>query len=1173
MTRARKLYITIKLPNNSEKYLQFHCEYVEYGFYYVVPMSMIFDQIFDEGHRSYVLQKEGSGEKFILDPTVLPVILPDNSYALSQFGVNICQLNKSKETIFNLVPREGIHLFFKLLFINFLENSYVNHSLAVEVNLLSAGIKNNLLIDVTLVFMRDGHVEVEKYPLNGWKSIFESLTRQKIVYRNPLNELKEVDVKAVTSSPDTFLATNGEVLYTKTCMIFEISDRFNNGAPATELIESFKTSLTRVGEQQLNGLMTLLSKMPNIVSSNAIYAPYMPLIQSSGYGKSKITDELLKIYPGVSMVFRNPDDSGYPRQPNWVNNFQRYIYAALNDVFPVDEDMYYNSNPSRYASGRFLLGLFRILQSYFRQFSRIYQSNQHDRAAAIRTIGEHFMSNNSNWLEELNFEESSALSMGIVVQYISRLLKPSTNDMSNDDSIFVGFTKEDVRIAFSEARNIPFLIFMDELACFDGNAAPGRLSGVHVVRRALHLLENPRLFVVAIGTNSDSWDFSPAIRDNSLRYPVRKNLLAPAWLSGNGDIFFNELELHRLEFDRDLLMNRNYMKVLLTMGRPLWSSIAIESVISSARIKLINGNRYSKESLMSYLLCRACMRISPSSVLTRTLVRSHMATVHFIDTDARSMKISYPSEPVLAIASRQILQGRETRSSAFRALAAFTQRQVVDRGRLVEAIHEHMVLFAIDDTRPCNDEYHLDNSGYSGALEKVLGCQSYLLAIDFSNVEERNENVHRERVNRNPNGIVVDPQSYLVIKVESFLKSLFGPENFEAIASMLPNREQLLNGYINATHFINFEESEEICNYFGENKREFKIDRALLKLLLMRFCALVLPAGQYGLDFILPVLLATPEGQRPVYSYIGFQSKSSMDFSQFEAVAKTNMHYNLRKCCGVGGCAQGVCQGGSGCYTDEEFSLITEDQLIILMSLDSHGLKKSLEKLTVYHKLYSHSTMRNPVTTTEPGAAPARPATQRRDTEVLKRNAIERARSIWRTNLLANADVRSVRKYPKMKSFNHTKPSLIVKKTFASNFENVNIVRPEFGTPITVQRMVWEGRNDRPQQALTCIVSHDLLNHRHLLDSIGSCRDVKNMVNDQNSVFTDVPKLHLDLVVDSCVNGSFSAFDQFNPHLRAARGLSPLSNPLEILPNYNSEKVSESIDRCIHRNSGLGEPL
>lgn len=34
-----------------------------------------------------------------------------------------------------------------------------------------------------------------------------------------------------------------------------------------------------------------------------------------------LPDELLKIYPGVSMVFRNPDDKGYPK--NWVNSVLR----------------------------------------------------------------------------------------------------------------------------------------------------------------------------------------------------------------------------------------------------------------------------------------------------------------------------------------------------------------------------------------------------------------------------------------------------------------------------------------------------------------------------------------------------------------------------------------------------------------------------------------------------------------------------------------------------------------------------------------------------------------------------------------------------------------------------------------------------------------------------------
>ena len=408
----------------------------------------------------------------------------------------------------------------------------------MDVNSLRAEIKSNLLIDITLVFTKDGHTDVEKYPLNGWKAILESLTKQRIVFRNHLNERKEINTKAETGSNETFLATDGEVIFTKTCMIFEVSDRVNNSIPDNSLTKSFKAKLTRVGEQQLNGLKTLLSKMPNIILQNNIYAPYMPLIQSSGYGKSKITDELLKTYPGVSMVFRNPSDRGYPRQADCVLNFQRYIYDAPIDVFPIEEDACFRSLAIYYPSGRFLLGLFRVMQSYFRQFSRIYRSNQHDRVAAIRSIGEHFMSNNSNWLEDLSFDGSSALTMGTLVQYISRLLKPLNNDMSNDSFIFVGFTKEDVRVALPEGQNFPFLILMDEIACFDGNAAPGRLSGVHVVRRALHFFKNPRLFVIGIGTGCDSWDYAPAVRDRSLRYPDRKNFLAPVWLSGNGDIFF-----------------------------------------------------------------------------------------------------------------------------------------------------------------------------------------------------------------------------------------------------------------------------------------------------------------------------------------------------------------------------------------------------------------------------------------------------------------------------------------------------------------------------------------------------------------------------------------------------------------------------------------------------------
>ena len=47
----------------------------------------------------------------------------------------------------------------------------------------------------------------------------------------------------------------------------------------------------------------------------------IPLMKGKKSMLKPLPDELLKIYPGVSMVFRNPDDKGYPK--NWVNSVLR----------------------------------------------------------------------------------------------------------------------------------------------------------------------------------------------------------------------------------------------------------------------------------------------------------------------------------------------------------------------------------------------------------------------------------------------------------------------------------------------------------------------------------------------------------------------------------------------------------------------------------------------------------------------------------------------------------------------------------------------------------------------------------------------------------------------------------------------------------------------------------
>ena len=182
----------------------------------------------------------------------------------------------------------------------------------------------------------------------------------------------------------------------------------------------------------------------------------------------------------------------------------------------------------------------------------------------------------------------------------------------------------------------------------------------------------------------------------------------------------------------------------------------------------------------------------------------------------------------------------------------------------------------------------------------------------------------------------------------------------------------------------------------------------------------------------------------------------------------------------------------------------------------------------------------------------------------LNETRLKGAWSIWRTNLLQNADARSCSKVSKMKSFNHTKTEFNCEKTFASNFENVNIVRPEFGTRLLFREMVWEGRNDRPQQVLTYSFSW-------LCKTTVICLIVS--VHVEMLKIWSMTKTQCSLMFLSYIwfSGWFVCqwiifrVRSIQSTFESCTWTPPLSNPLEILPNYNSEKVSESIDRCIHQ--------
>lgn len=71
------------------------------------------------------------------------------------------------------------------------------------------------------------------------------------------------------------------------------------------IFESFKAKLRNKGKSQLIILEKRLLTHSNASrSSEVFYAPITSLFQSSGHVKAKLCVELLRMYPGLYLVFR-----------------------------------------------------------------------------------------------------------------------------------------------------------------------------------------------------------------------------------------------------------------------------------------------------------------------------------------------------------------------------------------------------------------------------------------------------------------------------------------------------------------------------------------------------------------------------------------------------------------------------------------------------------------------------------------------------------------------------------------------------------------------------------------------------------------------------------------------------------------------------------------------------
>lgn len=684
----------------------------------------------------------------------------------------------------------------------------------------------------------------------------------------------------------------------------------------TILSKSFLATQTESGKEQTKLIFEYICETVHLYRSKAnFYAPMSSICQSSGFGKSRGVSECGRWLPAIYGVFRKSSESGYPKQPYWIHRFYDYITFVRDDDFP-------HINPTELScvscnTGRVLIFIEALLKAYRAWLQNILQINpnmasEQQLARAFAIITEQFESgDNLDFFENNIILDESIRSPNIVAASISAL-----------SLVLQGYSAKVCHSFDIDAEVHPFVLILDEASVLIQISRNFHLDALNIIRRAAHWIEpNSSFLIITIGTNSDVASFHVAVQEDSLRFVDRKNLLPPLILTGNWDIFYDELQLDQLQVDKDLIMNVKTMLLLLTFGRPLWSSINIVDLMNIVQAKLKNGDTIDLDislSKMAIWCIRSGLTINANLLMARELVKSYMATLVSISYDAEEMYVTYSSEPALAIAARKVLQGQDQEELLFKTLLYYCQGIPLDRGRITEAVFSEILLKAVDKSDSIANVYDKNPNG-NDFTKKIFSVEQYilevqepiypietpepelepqqLLEVDVPEIKSATASASSNAtgtVEISPVEVILNDQlhyMYHVSTVGSFLKKLYGDVDFEQLLPFLP--ERLLGGLVNCSQFIQLYKDFPFIKCFGKrvvgdkslpNASEIGkgcniIDKALLVEGIIRQVGFTMPANSFGFDSIIPVLLEIVENgrKRTIFTFIGIQCKAGSD--------------------------------------------------------------------------------------------------------------------------------------------------------------------------------------------------------------------------------------------------------------------------------------------------------
>ncbi|RLN14903.1 hypothetical protein BBJ28_00025779 [Nothophytophthora sp. Chile5] len=450
---------------------------------------------------------------------------------------------------------------------------------------------------------------------------------------------------------------------------------------------------------------------------NGYTSPYVPLVQSSGFGKSRLLRELAGVTKNATTMPRTQlTDSDSEIS-------MRVLYVCARSVpkssgFPIATPSltrwFFSENHTVEVMKERLLTTFKYAQQYW------------------ETVGD-------KWFEL--FSDPSADE-----SVRAAIAAPQTDGLS-----------EDVR----PLNRLLVLVVDEARTLFDLKDAHG-VDFFRLFRRALTAandeLETSRygggIFAVLVDTNSKVHDFAPPQEnDPSSRKTKHRGataLFPPFVLTHTMDVFCrtpqsltpdpdtgsasvgshagtppdvpNSESPPAAPFDYKASVTRGDPEAkwaaLISMGRPLWKSFVgkdasldmQKGLISKlAASKLLQGqppdleSSYNESTMfgVAALLCRLGLRPHSSSALSSRIVADFMGVLNYVTFTNDSQITSYPSEPALAFGAASLwyqLQSATLEKYLLPRFQEMLMQRLVDIGDIGEVVARIFLLLAMDAT-------------------------------------------------------------------------------------------------------------------------------------------------------------------------------------------------------------------------------------------------------------------------------------------------------------------------------------------------------------------------------------------------------------------------------------------------------------------------------------------